>query len=60
MEQYDKNVNIILEFLVAEKFSASVISLHRLYYKDWRKNILFFGRRISMEQRQQSLLEVLR
>ena len=25
MEQYDKNVTVILEFLIAEKFSASVI-----------------------------------
>lgn len=24
MEQYDKNVTVILEFLIAEKFSASV------------------------------------
>lgn len=37
MEQYDKNVTVILEFLIAEKFSASVISLHRLCYKALRK-----------------------
>lgn len=29
MEQYDKNVTAILEFLVAKKFSASVM---RVYY----------------------------
>lgn len=39
MEQYDKNVTVILEFLIAEKFSASVISLHRLCYKALRKHL---------------------
>lgn len=39
MEQYDKNVAAILEFLVAENFSASVISLHRLCYKALRKHL---------------------
>lgn len=39
MEQYDKNVTVILEFLVAENFSASVISLHRLCYKALRKHL---------------------
>ena len=39
MEQYDKNVTVILEFLIAEKFSASVISLHRLCYKVLRKHL---------------------
>lgn len=39
MEQYDKNVSVILEFLVAENFSASVISLHRLCYKALRKHL---------------------
>lgn len=36
MKQYDNNVAIILEFLVTENFSASVISLHRLCYKGLR------------------------
>mgnify|MGYP000612226309 CR=1 FL=1 len=55
MEQYDKNVTVILEFLIAEKFSASVISLHRLCYKALRKhlteekNTLFTRCRISMD-----------
>lgn len=40
MEQYDKNVNVILEFLVAENISASVISLHRLCYKALRKHLI--------------------
>lgn len=31
MEQYDKNVTAILEFLVAKNFSVSVISLYGLY-----------------------------
>ena len=39
MERYDKNVTVILEFLVAENFSASVISLHRLCYKALRKHL---------------------
>ncbi|MBS5632169.1 MAG: tyrosine-type recombinase/integrase [Clostridiales bacterium] len=39
MEQYDKNVTVILEFLVAESFSASVISLHRLCYKALRNHL---------------------
>ena len=39
MEQYDKNVTVILEFLIAEKFSASVISLLRLCYKALRKHL---------------------
>ena len=39
MEQYDKNVTVILEFLVAKNFSASVISLHRLCYKALRKHL---------------------
>ena len=54
MEQYDKNVTVILEFLIAEKFSASVISLHRLCYKALRKHLteekyLFTRCRISMD-----------
>lgn len=39
MEQYDKNVTVILEFLIAENFSTSVISLHRLCYKALRKHL---------------------
>lgn len=39
MEQYDKNVTVILEFLVAENFSSSVISMHRLCYKALRKHL---------------------
>ena len=34
-----QNVTVILEFLVAENFSASVISLHRLCYKALRKHL---------------------
>ena len=40
MEQYDKNVTVILEFLIAENFSTSVISLHRLCYKALRKHLI--------------------
>ncbi len=39
MEQYDKNVTVILEFRIAENFSTSVISLHRLCYKALRKHL---------------------
>lgn len=39
MEQYDKNVTAILEFLVAKNFSVSEISLHRLCYKALRKHL---------------------
>ena len=31
MEQYDKNVTAILEFLVAKNFSASVMRVYYLY-----------------------------
>lgn len=40
MEQYDKNVTAFLEFFVAENFSASVISLHRLCHKALRKHLI--------------------
>lgn len=34
-----QNVTVILECLIAEKFSASAISLHRLCYKALRKHL---------------------
>ncbi len=43
MEQYDKNVQIIMDFLKEEKYSPSVTSLHRICYKDFRNYLLQKG-----------------
>lgn len=40
MELYEKNVTIIQNFLIAENYSASVISLHRLCYKALREHLI--------------------
>ena len=37
MEQYDMNVNLVMEFLKSNGYSSSVVSLHRLCYKEFRK-----------------------
>ena len=34
MDQYDINVNLIMDFLKANGYSASVISAHRICYKE--------------------------
>ena len=40
MEQYDKNVAIIMEFLKTENYSPSVLSVHRLCYTEFRNYLL--------------------
>ena len=37
MDQYDINVNLVMEFLKANGYSASVISTHRICYKELRR-----------------------
>lgn len=39
MDQYDINVNLVMEFLKANSYSASVMSAHRICYKELRDYI---------------------
>ena len=41
MNQYENNVTVIMEFLKAENFSASVISMHRICYRELQEVLLF-------------------
>lgn len=43
MKQFNKNVQIVMEFLKEEKHSPSVISLYWLCYKDYRYYLLQEG-----------------
>lgn len=43
MKQFDKNVQTVMDFLKEEKYSPSVISLHRLCYKEFRHYLLQEG-----------------
>lgn len=52
MEQYDTNVNLIMEFLNTHKYSASVISMHRLCFKEFRKYLEATGNLYSVSQSQ--------
>lgn len=37
MEQYDRNIKVVMDFLKAKNYSASVISLHRLCYREFKE-----------------------
>lgn len=37
MDQYDIHVNLVMEFLKTNGYSASVISAHRICYKELRR-----------------------
>lgn len=40
MEQYDRNVKVVMDFLKVKNYSASVISLHRLCYREFKGYLL--------------------
>ena len=41
MNQYENNITVIMEFLKVENFSDSVISIHRICYKELQEALLF-------------------
>ena len=49
LEQYDKNVRIVMDFLTKERYSASVISEHRVCYRIFREYLDAHGIEFSRE-----------
>jgi len=49
MELYDNNVTTVLSFLRTEKYSASIISMHKLCYKGLKDHLIELGEPYSLE-----------
>lgn len=49
MKHYDNNVSIVMEFLKSDGYSASVISMHRICYSEFRNHLLLNRKSFSPE-----------
>lgn len=50
MDQYDSNVQVIMDFLEAESYNGPAISVHRVCYREFKKYLLECGCEYSQEK----------